>query len=169
MTPIDLVRLTALRDRTSGSPDVVVGLIDGPVAVDRPDLANENISPNPGKPDGAQEFSPQKGPPALPRFARVVHLLSFRDSTLLRLSSPLGKAVRGSEQTAVKHPRAQARKLRNENSSVTLGSRFSGLFQTHEGCASVTARILQLRLGRRPGKAFEAVLKLQVAVLQRLG
>jgi len=53
MTPIDLVRLTALRDRTSGSPDVVVGLIDGPVAVDRPDLANENISPIPGKPDGA--------------------------------------------------------------------------------------------------------------------
>jgi hypothetical protein len=52
MTPIDLVRLTALRDRTSGSPDVVVGLIDGPVAVDRPDLANENISPIPGKPGG---------------------------------------------------------------------------------------------------------------------
>jgi hypothetical protein len=40
MTPIDLVR--ALRDRTSGSPDVVVWLIDGPVAVDHPDLANEN-------------------------------------------------------------------------------------------------------------------------------
>ena len=32
MTPIDLVRLTALRDRTGGSPDVVVGFIDGPVA-----------------------------------------------------------------------------------------------------------------------------------------
>lgn len=44
MTPIDLVRLTALRDRTGGSPDVVVGLIDGPVAVDHPDLANENIT-----------------------------------------------------------------------------------------------------------------------------
>ena len=50
MTPIDLVRLTALRDRTSGSPDVVVGLIDGPVAVDHPDLANENIRPIPESP-----------------------------------------------------------------------------------------------------------------------
>ena len=50
MTPIDLVRLTALRDRTGGSPDVVVGLIDGPVAVDHPDLANENIRPIPESP-----------------------------------------------------------------------------------------------------------------------
>jgi hypothetical protein len=53
MTPIDLVRLTALRDRTSGSPDVVVGPIDGPVAVNHPDLANENILTDSGKPDGA--------------------------------------------------------------------------------------------------------------------
>ena len=44
---IDLVRLTTLRDRTSSSPDVVVRLIDGPVAVDHPDLANENIRPIP--------------------------------------------------------------------------------------------------------------------------
>ena len=50
MTPIDLVRLTALRDRTGGSPDVVVGLIDGPVAVDHPDLANEYIRPIPESP-----------------------------------------------------------------------------------------------------------------------
>lgn len=53
MTPIDLVRLTSLRDRTSGSPDVVIGLIDGPVAVDHPDLAKENIRPLPGNPNGA--------------------------------------------------------------------------------------------------------------------
>jgi subtilisin family serine protease len=53
MTPLDLVRLTALRDRTSGSSDVVVGLIDGPVAVDHPDLANENIRPIAGKSNGA--------------------------------------------------------------------------------------------------------------------
>ena len=50
MTPIDLVRLTALRDGTTGSLDVVVGLIDGPVAVDHPDLAKENIRPIPGRP-----------------------------------------------------------------------------------------------------------------------
>jgi subtilisin family serine protease len=87
MTPIDFVRLTALRDRTSGSPDVVVGLIDGPVAVDHPDLANENIRPIPESPTARatahvarlacmaplwQEFSPQKGLPALLRFVQVV-------------------------------------------------------------------------------------------------
>ena len=53
MTPIDLVHLAALRDRTSGSPEVVVGLIDGPVAVDHPDLAKQNIRPIPGRFDGA--------------------------------------------------------------------------------------------------------------------
>ena len=53
MTPIDLVRLTALRDRTGGSPDVVVGLIDGPVAV----------------------ILSAKRASALPRFVQVVHLL----------------------------------------------------------------------------------------------
>src|SRR6478609_7021533 len=53
MTPIDLVRLTVLRDRT-GSPDVVVGLIDGPVAV----------------------ILSAKRASALPRFVQVVHLLS---------------------------------------------------------------------------------------------
>lgn len=53
MTPIDLVRLTALRECTSGSPDVVIGLIDGPVAIDHPDLAKENIRHIPGRTNGA--------------------------------------------------------------------------------------------------------------------
>jgi hypothetical protein len=48
-----MVRLRALRDRTGGSPDVVVGLIDGPVAVDHPDLANEYICFGPGQDDSA--------------------------------------------------------------------------------------------------------------------
>ena len=36
MTPLDLVRLTPLMDRTSGRPDVIIGLIDGPVVVGHP-------------------------------------------------------------------------------------------------------------------------------------
>jgi hypothetical protein len=34
MVPLDLVKLTPLMARTSGRPEVLVGLIDGPVARD---------------------------------------------------------------------------------------------------------------------------------------
>lgn len=43
ITPLDLVRLGPLMQRTSGSPAVAVGLIDGPVARDHPDLAGQRI------------------------------------------------------------------------------------------------------------------------------
>ena len=43
MTPLDLVGLTPLLNRTSGSPDVPIGLIDGPVAMDHPELAIRHI------------------------------------------------------------------------------------------------------------------------------
>lgn len=43
MEPLELVRLVALMERTSGSPNVKVGLIDGPVATQLPDLAGENL------------------------------------------------------------------------------------------------------------------------------
>jgi len=39
MNHLDLVQLTALMERTSGSPDMRVGLIDGPVVMNHPDLA----------------------------------------------------------------------------------------------------------------------------------
>src|SRR5437763_3228913 len=34
--------------RTSGTPEIVVGLLDGPVATNHPDLASENIREIPG-------------------------------------------------------------------------------------------------------------------------
>jgi len=43
MNPLDLVKLTALMEITSGKPEVVIGLIDGPIASDLPDLASKNI------------------------------------------------------------------------------------------------------------------------------
>jgi subtilisin family serine protease len=43
MSPLDLVRLTALMDRTPGRTEVRVGLIDGPVALSHPDLAGAVI------------------------------------------------------------------------------------------------------------------------------
>ncbi len=46
---LDLVKLTALMKLTSGRPEITIGLIDGPVVINHPDLANENIREVPGK------------------------------------------------------------------------------------------------------------------------
>ena len=53
MSPLDLVTLPALMDLTSGRPDIVVGFIDGPLAVHHPDLAGAQIRMMPGKLAGA--------------------------------------------------------------------------------------------------------------------
>jgi len=48
MFPLELVKLTALMARTSGSPEVTIGLIDGPVATRHADLAGEQLREIPG-------------------------------------------------------------------------------------------------------------------------
>ena len=48
MPALDLVNLTALMERTSGRPEIRVGLIDGPVAIHHPELASENVHEIPG-------------------------------------------------------------------------------------------------------------------------
>ena len=42
-SPLDGVSLSRLMERTAGRPEIVVGLIDGPVAADHVDLATESI------------------------------------------------------------------------------------------------------------------------------
>lgn len=49
MNPLDLIRLSALMERTRGRPAIVIGLIDGPVVRDHPDLAVDHIREMPGK------------------------------------------------------------------------------------------------------------------------
>lgn len=49
MSPLELVRLTALMERISGNPEVKIGLIDGPVVVRHADLSAEHIREIPGK------------------------------------------------------------------------------------------------------------------------
>ncbi|MEK6285033.1 MAG: S8 family serine peptidase [Acidobacteriota bacterium] len=49
MPPLDLVKLSAVMELTSGRAETTVALIDGPVAMDHPDLASENIRALPGK------------------------------------------------------------------------------------------------------------------------
>jgi subtilisin family serine protease len=48
MGPLELVRLTALMDRSRGNPDVTIGLIDGPVVTHHPDLTGARIREMPG-------------------------------------------------------------------------------------------------------------------------
>lgn len=53
MTALDLVRLTPLMDLTRGRPDVTIGLIDGPVMINHPELAGHPIDQIPGYGDAA--------------------------------------------------------------------------------------------------------------------
>lgn len=53
MRPLNLVKLAALMELSSGRAETTVALIDGPVAMDHPDLASENIRRLPGKLNGA--------------------------------------------------------------------------------------------------------------------
>src|SRR6266850_2155536 len=48
MNPVEVVKLTPLMAHTRGSPDVTVGLIDGPVAMSHPDLMGASIREIPG-------------------------------------------------------------------------------------------------------------------------
>src|SRR5262245_55363239 len=48
MTPLDLVRLTPLIDRTSGRPELTIGLIDGPVVMTHPEITNQHVREIPG-------------------------------------------------------------------------------------------------------------------------
>src|SRR5215475_13558107 len=49
----DLVGLTALGERTSGTAGTAVGLVDGPVAVGHPDLSGADLHEIPGVPQGS--------------------------------------------------------------------------------------------------------------------
>jgi subtilisin family serine protease len=43
MNPLDVVQLTPLMELSSGRPEITIGLLDGPVAMDHPDLAHARI------------------------------------------------------------------------------------------------------------------------------
>src|SRR5262245_48570838 len=49
MNPLQVVKLTSLMDRTSGRGEVRVGLIDGPIAMEHPDLVSTSIHELTGK------------------------------------------------------------------------------------------------------------------------
>src|SRR5260370_17082820 len=49
MRLLELVKLGPLMDRTCGRPEIAIGLIDGPVAMDHPDLVQQRMQTVPGK------------------------------------------------------------------------------------------------------------------------
>ena len=53
MNALDLVRLSPLMERTTGRPDVKIGLIDGPVVMNHPGLSSEHVAEIPGSVSGA--------------------------------------------------------------------------------------------------------------------
>jgi len=53
MDALALVKLTPLMERTGGRPDILVGLIDGPVLMSHPDLAGAHIHEISGRAAGA--------------------------------------------------------------------------------------------------------------------
>ena len=53
MGPLELVKLDRLMERTSGRPQIVIGLIDGPVVMDHPDLSTAHIREVPGQRSGS--------------------------------------------------------------------------------------------------------------------
>jgi len=53
MNALDLVRLLPLMERTTGRPEVKIGLIDGPVAMNHPGLSSERVAEIPGSVSGA--------------------------------------------------------------------------------------------------------------------
>ena len=59
MTPLDLVKLTPLLGRTSGKPHVKIGLIDGPVAMNHPELAQRASPRDPWKWRAARVLRPR--------------------------------------------------------------------------------------------------------------
>ena len=53
LSPLDLVRLSALMERSQGRREIMIALIDGPVVLSHPDLAGATIREIPGKLKGA--------------------------------------------------------------------------------------------------------------------
>lgn len=53
MKPLELVKLAQLMEATSGRREIMVGLIDGPVLMNHPDLVGENIREVPGRLGGS--------------------------------------------------------------------------------------------------------------------
>jgi hypothetical protein len=53
VTPLDLVQLPKLMALTAGRSDITVGLIDGPIAMNHPDLTGDTIREVPGKMSGS--------------------------------------------------------------------------------------------------------------------
>jgi subtilisin family serine protease len=72
---LGLVALTPLMELTSGQPEIIIGLVDGPVAADHPDLATVNVRELPG---GSGAMCVQTGSTACMHGTFVAGILSAK-------------------------------------------------------------------------------------------
>ena len=79
MSPLELAGLTALMERTWGRPEVVVGLVDGPIAMNHPDLTGDTIREVPGKMSGSCTQT---------NSAACLHGTFWRESSCAKRGSP---------------------------------------------------------------------------------
>jgi len=95
ISPLDLVDLRALMGRGQGRPDVTVAIIDGPVALNHPDLAGTTIRYLPGKLKGACSRSGLRVSDVLTTSApgSVELLAQEAGGTWLRTLSELGETI----------------------------------------------------------------------------
>ena len=152
----DLVNLRQLMSLTSGRSEVVVGMVDGPVAADHPDLAQTNIQELPGKTGAA---CAQIGSAACVHGTFVAGILSAKrgsaapaicpDCTLL-VSPVFSEAATGSAAQPSSTPEELAAAILN--------------------CIEAGARIVNLSLAvTRSSSKGERALKLALDHAARLG
>jgi hypothetical protein len=77
MSPLDLVRLPALKEHSQGRPKITVALIDGPVVWEHPGPSGSTIREIPAKLKGAVAHTLPAATKTLAQWIRLMPLLPF--------------------------------------------------------------------------------------------
>ena len=83
---LDLVGLSALMASVSGRPEIAIGLIDGPVALDHPDETDYTTTPSPHHPIGAKGIGESPNVGGVPCFSNAINdAFKFLGSTHIQM------------------------------------------------------------------------------------
>jgi subtilisin family serine protease len=137
-TPLDLIALTPLTERTSGSPDVIIGLIDGPVLMDHPDLATAHVREIPADASG---FCTHAGSAACVHGTFVAGILAAKRGTAAPAICPGCSLL-------VRPIFAEATPATGEMPRATAAE----LAQAILDCLDAGARIINISAALRPGR-----------------
>lgn len=145
MTPLDLVKLTALMERTAGRPAVKIAMIDGPVVTSHPDLARENL----------REVTPHAGACTETKSAACMHGTFVAGILAARRNSP-APAICPSCTLLIRPIFAEKTAGSEQMPSATPRELATAIIQ----CIDAGARIINLSLGvARPSTNREQILE----------